>query len=286
MHFELYARRQGSPIDAVMEIYGPMSGLPLASTPKLVTWDDNPGRLFVVKNVGSDDLPIIKTNMLYEGTIPQAECDPFGDWNFTEPGKYCVTVRDSAGLGGDYYDYTLAISPAEPTFEVFALSSAMKLNGDSASFTACILRRNGFKGPISFDSTDDYDVNGGFYDENDLETTVEISFRKNWEGVKRFDLTASGELPDGKKVTVRVTPTDPAEQAFAYSHILPAHGFYAIRAGKSVRESFKHKGPFLTGVKSPAKHSNGQSCVSCHTNKKGRGHNQGKACNTCHKGRE
>ncbi len=277
-HFELYARREGSPLDGVLKLYGPMGKLPLSVAPLLQTWDDSPGRLFEVKNVGSADLPIIKTNMLYEGSIPQAECDPSGTWTFKEPGKYCVTVSDRAALGGEHYDYTLCISPAEPSFEVFSLSSACRVNGGSARFKACVLRKDGFDGTISFDSTSDYDVSGTF-DGDELETDVSISFKSKWTGLRRLDLWASGELPDGRKLRVRVTPTDPGEQAFAYSHLLPAHGFYFGVSDGNICERDKH-GPQL-GLKKKTSHSNGQSCATCH--KKDAKHTKGKSCTECHK---
>jgi len=284
-HFELYGRRQGSPIDGVLKLYGPLGDLPLSVAPHLQTWDDNPGRLFVVKNVGSAELPIIKTNMLYEGSIPQAECDPSGTWTFTTPGRYCVTVADRAGQGGEHFDYTLVIDPATPSFEVFALNSACLVRGGRTSFTACVLRKDGFEGPITFESTEEYDVDGCF-DGPALETDVSVSFKKEWEGLKRLDLYATGELPDGKTLRVRVTPTDPGEQAFAYSHLLPAHGFYFGTAGENVREKDKHPGPHL-GAKKKTSHSNGQACSKCHEKKASDvKHNKGKSCNACHKDRD
>ena len=280
-HFELYARREGAPLDGVLKLYGPIGNLPLSVAPRLAVWDDNPGRLFEVKNVGSDDLPIIKTNMLYEGSIPQAECDPSGTWTFKEPGRYCVTVSDRAALGGEHYDYTLCISPAEPSFEVFSLASACLVRDGSATFQACVLRKDGFEGPITFDSTSEYEVSGVFED-GALETEVSISFKKEWQGVRRLDLTASGELPNGKILRVRVTPTDPGEQAFAYSHLLPAHGFYFGVAGENVRTR-DTRGPQL-GLKTKTSHSNGQSCAKCH--KKDSKHTKGKSCNECHKNKD
>ncbi len=282
-HFELYARREGSPLDGVMQLYGPMGDLPLSVAPLLATWDDNPGRLYIKKNVGNDDLPIIKKFMLYEGCIPQAESDPSGTFTIKEPGKYCVTVADQPGLGGEHYDYTLAISPAEPSFEVFALQSTCLVRGGNASFTACVLRKDGFTGDIVFNSTDLYDISGEFTGDA-LETEVSISFKTNWVALKRVNITASGDLPNGKTLTVNVTPTDPAEQAFAYSHLLPAQGFYFGIAGESVREKFKYPGPELSGVKE--KHSGGRACTSCHEKNARKAHSKGKTCNECHTNKE
>ena len=284
-HFELYARREGSPLDGVLQLYGPMGDLPLSVAPLLATWDDAPGRLFVEKNVGSDDLPIIKKFMLYEGSIPQAECDPSGTFTFETPGTYCVTVADQPGLGGEHYDYTLVIAPAEPSFEVFALESACLVRNGTARFTACVLRKDGFAGDIAFDSTDDYEVSGGFSgDEREVDVSISFGEKMKWTGLTNLQLTASGELPSGKTLTVRVTPTDPAEQAFAYSHLLPARGFTFGVAEAPTREKFKHAGPHLTPVKT--QHSGGKSCISCHDKKKAKSHNKGKACNECHQDKE
>ena len=262
-----------------------MGDLPLSVAPLLATWDDAPGRLFVEKNVGSDDLPILKKFMLYEGSIPQAECDPSGTFTFETPGTYCVTVADQPGLGGEHYDYTLVIAPAEPSFEVFALESACLVRDGTARFTACVLRKDGFAGDIAFDSTDDYEVSGGFSgDEREVDVSISFGEKMKWTGLTNLQLTASGELPSGKTLTVRVTPTDPAEQAFAYSHLLPARGFTFGVAEAPTREKFKHAGPHLTPVKT--QHSGGKSCISCHDKKKAKSHNKGKACNECHQDKE
>ena len=125
------------------------------------------------------------------------------------------------------------------------------------------------------------DISGGF-DGDELETDVSITFKDTWSGVKRFDIWATGELPDGRKLRVRVTPTDPGEQAFAYSHLLPAHGFYFGVAGENVRVR-DTRGPQL-GLKKKTSHSNGQSCTTCH--KKDAKHTKGKTCNECHKNKD
>ena len=80
---------------------------------------------------------------------------------------------------------------------------------------------------------------------------------------------------------MRVTPTDPGEQAFAYSHLLPAHGFYFGVAGAPTREPVRHPGPQLKGKKQTKSHSNGQNCSACHM--KTKQHSKGKSCNECHK---
>ena len=126
---------------------------------------------------------------------------------------------------------------------------------------------------------------GGFSgDEREVDVSISFGEKMKWTGLTNLQLTASGELPSGKTLTVRVTPTDPAEQAFAYSHLLPAHSFTFGVAEAPTREKFKHAGPHLTPVKT--QHSGGKSCISCHDKQKAKSHNKGKACNECHQDKE
>jgi len=288
--FELFARRLGSPVDGVLKLYGPMGSLPLASAPRRAVWDDDPGRLYALKNVGDDEHPIIKTNMLYVGSVPQVECDPVGTWKFLETGRYCVVVSDRVGAGGENYDYTLCMGPLEPTFEVYSSTSAFV--GDGGRFKAHILRR-GFSGPVTFDSTDEWEVSGCFEQDDEVEVEVSVRGAKGpWKGVKCAQLTASGELPDGRRITVRVTPCDSVEQAFAYTHLLPQAAFYfCARPEEDVVVKNPHPLPHLLGggkpgdAKKKTKHSNGQSCVSCHDKKK-KDHTKGQSCTSCHKNKD
>lgn len=313
MKFELFSRRRGSPLDGVLKLYGPMGTLPLSAAPLCAEWDDYPNALYVLKNVGDDDKPIIKTNMVYVGSVTQFEIDPVGTWKFREPGRYCITVGDSSGFGGgEDYGYELAMSPLKPSFEVYASTSAFLSHpgGSAARFKACVVRRNGFTGPITFDSTDEFEVSGEF-PEGEVETDVTVnSLKADWSGVRVVQLTASGELPDGEKLTVRVTPCDPAEQAFAYTHYLPQIGFFFCSPGESLRQPEPHPLPHLNNsealsakagdgkdgkdgkgaaamkTKKPQTHSNGRACLDCHDKKKkGQRHTHGKACTSCHEGK-
>lgn len=278
--FELFARRLGAPLDGVLRLYGPMGTLPLSAAPRLAVWDDDPGKLYSLKNVGDDDKPIIKTNMLYVGSVPQVECDPVGIWKFKDPGRYCITVADRVRAGGENYDYTLVMEPHKPTFEVYSSMSAFV---DTGHFKAHILRR-GFTGPVTFDSTPEYNVSGEFSEDDQVETDVTVTpLVGQWNGVLTFQLTASGTRPDGTRVTVRVTPCDPVEQAFAYTHLLPQASFFCCSSTEDVLEQPTHPLPHLASSKKKAtSHSNGQACITCHTKKKN-DHTKGQTCTSCHK---
>ncbi len=257
---ELFARRQGSPLDGVLKLYGPIGTMPLAAAPLLATWDDSPAKLYDVRNLGSEEQPIIKTNMLYVGSILQVERDPAGIYTFERPGRYCVTVSDISGAGGEDYTYTLAISPVEPTFEVYGTASAYLMSPDTydAQLKLRVLRLNGFKGPVTLDDTED--VVADSYEIDDIKGEAGLTMRKkDWRGVKCIQLTASARMPNGKKKIVRITPTDAAEQAFAYTHLVPQPGFFFCVPPE--------KGPMVVDSgqkKRGADHANGQACSKCH----------------------
>ena len=284
---ELFARRSGSPLDGVLKLYGPIGDLPVTAAPLLATWDESPAKLYDVKNVGSDEQPIIKTNMLYVGSVIQAERDPMGQYLFEKPGRYCVTVSDIANQGGEDYAYTLAIMPEEPSFEVYGASSSYLLNDQyETTLQLRVLRYNGFHGPIVLDDSED--IAADSYEIDDIKGTAGLAFKKkDWKGVKCIQLTASARLPNGKKKTVRITPTDPAEQAFAYSHLVPQRGFFFCVAegdksedveertpnakaagGAAATDEAKREKRKMRKQKRGADHANGQACSNCHQNKR------------------
>ena len=257
---ELFARRQGSPLDGVLRLYGPMGSLPVSAAPLLAEWDESPAKLYDVRNLGTEEQPIIKTNMLYTGSILQVERDPVGQYTFETPGRYCVTVSDISGAGGEDYTYTLAVSPVEPSFEVYGTASAYLMSPDryETNLKLRVLRFNGFKGPVVLDDTED--VIADSYEIDDIKGEAGLTMRKkDWRGVKCIQLTASARMPNGKKKTVRITPTDAAEQAFAYTHLVPQPGFFFCVPPE--------KGPEIVSSgerKRGADHSNGQACSKCH----------------------
>jgi len=203
LSFEVFARRCGSPLDPELKLYGPLDGkTPLSAAPLLATWTDC-GKFLC-------------------GSIAQALTDARGSWNFLEPGDYCVTVSDEPGDGGEDYTYTLAIEPLEPTFEVYATRSTFL--GGSGAFEAKVVRRNGFKGDITIEGSDDF-TSGDVIPADTDKAEVRVNGGTDWKGMKFTQLLASAEIAPGVKKTVKIVPGDPVEQAFAYTHYLPAAAF-------------------------------------------------------------
>ena len=212
LNFELFARRAGSPLDGIIRLYGPLSpSAPVNSAPLLAEWDD--------------------VDKFLAGTIPQAIADPCGSWTFLKAGNYCVTVADQYASGGDHNSYTLCISKRQPDFEVYAENSALLLQGGSAKTKIRVIRHNGFTGDLMLESNDDFECDYSLYGEPGVpEEVIFTAKKKDWSGIKCTQFYASAVVgPDKKRIVRRVTPTDPAEQAFAYTHLVPQRTFYIYK---------------------------------------------------------
>jgi len=211
--FDLFARRIGSPLDGVLRLYGPMTGWLWKDGPLLATWDD-------------------VTNKLYVGSVPQAECDPSGTWEFAEPGDYRLVVEDRVDGGGEAYGFVLDIAPCEPDFEIYALKSSLVFRPGrdvKARFTVKIVRRNGFEGAITVMGNDVLTVERGAVSarEEQAEIVVRLTHPER-RGVTMTRLTAVAERGDRSLMTHPVVPGNEVEQAFAYTHVLPASDLFVI----------------------------------------------------------
>lgn len=118
LRLEIEARRHGSPLDSVLEVY------------------DEKGKLLAESDDG--DVFLGKDSRLF--------------WTAPADGKYAVTVRDLHGRGGERYLYHLRVEPAEPDFELFGeFYYAMLAPGTRMIWFARIERRNGFDGPVALE---------------------------------------------------------------------------------------------------------------------------------------
>jgi len=215
LQFELFARRLGSPMDGIIRLYGPLApDAPVNTAPLLAEWDD--------------------VDKFLAGTIPQAIADPCGSWTFLNAGNYCVTVADQYESGGACNTYTLAFGRRQPDFEIYARSSSFLLRGKRVSTKIHLVRHNGFTGTVEIQGNDDFDCGCTVGDDGDKDESVTFTARKkDWTGVKCTQFFATAVVgPDKKRITRRVTPTDPAEQAFAYTHLVPQRAFFFYRPPK------------------------------------------------------
>jgi hypothetical protein len=116
LYLEIEARRHGSPLDAVLELF------------------DEKGKLLAEADDG--DVFRGKDSRLF--------------WTAPADGKYAIAVRDLHGRGGERFVYHLRIEPAEPDFELFGeYYYAMLAPGTRMIWFARIERQNGFDGPVA-----------------------------------------------------------------------------------------------------------------------------------------
>lgn len=116
--FEVFARRLGSPLDAVLEIYD-TKGRPLAE---------------------ADDGDVFRGK------------DSRLTWTAPADGEYVVAVRDLHGRGGERFVYHLQAEPAEPDFELAGeYYYAMLAPGTRMIWFAKIDRQNGFDAPVAIE---------------------------------------------------------------------------------------------------------------------------------------
>lgn len=211
--FELLARRIGSPLDGVLRLCD-------ETGKTLSVWDDVVGEVYV-------------------GSVPQGECDPTGTWSFAAPGTYTLRVTDRVGKGGRDYRYALLASPAKPDFSIYSEKSTFLIGWGGrakASFKVRVVRRNGFKGAVALDETDDFSFEQSTVPgDESVATVVAVSRKSDWTGVREVSFSASAVGTDGPK-GVRVLPADAVEQAFAYSHLLPARAFRFLRPRQEQRK--------------------------------------------------
>jgi hypothetical protein len=116
--FEVFARRLGSPLDSVIEIYD-LAGKPVTEA------DD--GDLFRAK-------------------------DSRLTWTAPADGQYVVAVRDLHARGGERFVYHLQAEPAEPDFELMGeYYYAMLAPGTRMIWFAKIDRQNGLEAPVAIE---------------------------------------------------------------------------------------------------------------------------------------
>jgi len=207
MVFDVWARRLGSPLDAVLTLRRVSDGAELAC------WDD-------------------VTNTVFVGTIPQTECDPHGEFDFAEPGWYEADISDRTGHGGQDYFWRLDVCPPDPGFAVYSTRSTLPLlikNPLKVGFR--VVRRDGFDGDVKLEFPEGVRCVGGVVTSGvDVVTAQLFSKGKGVPVPSPAQVFATAEI-GGKTVRVPVVPCDEYEQAFAWKHLVPAETFLMTLQG-------------------------------------------------------
>ena len=207
MVLEVFARRLGSPLDAVLTLRRAPDG------PVLASWDD-------------------VTNTVFVGSIPQGECDPRGVYDFSEPGRYVAEISDRTGHGGPDYFWRLDVRPPKPGFSVYSARSTLPLSKKTPlKATFHVLRRDGFNGTVKLEFPKEARCVGGVATSG--VDVVAAQLFANGAPVPTpipTQVFATAKI-GGKKVRVPVVPCDEYEQAFAWKHLVPAETFLFTSQG-------------------------------------------------------
>ena len=207
MVLEVFARRLGSPLDAVLTLRRRPGG------PILARWDD-------------------VTNTVFVGTIPQAECDPRGEYFFKEPGEYVAEISDRTGHGGPGYFWRLDAHPPRPGFAVYSTRSTLPLKANNplkAKFH--VVRHDGFGGAVKLEFPKEALCTGCVATAGvDVVTAQLLANGPAIPEPRPVQVFASAEI-GGRKVRVPVVPCDEYEQAFAWKHLVPAKTFLITSQG-------------------------------------------------------
>ena len=135
--FEVEALKLSSKLDALLTLYGP--GKPMEASEEMA-WDDNKEQVLMV----NDDA---------------TGADARIDWNFAEPGKYSIAIRDLNNQGGEAYPYRLNIRPLEPDCQLSVVALDLRnrptsmdnprvSRGSSVTLQVDVTRLDQFAGPI------------------------------------------------------------------------------------------------------------------------------------------
>ena len=198
---EITARRKGSPLDAVLTLRKAVGDRPL------MRWDDT-------------------TNKVFVGTVPQGECDPVGEYDFKEPGRYVAEISDRTGHGGEGYLWDLEIRHPTPGFEVYSTRSTLPLyRGRPLKVDFAVVRKEGFTGSVTLEFPKDVKARGNVATSGVDRISVMLTYvgRKPLE-MRKVKVSARGKV-DGRIVRREVVPCDEYEQAFAWRHLVPAESF-------------------------------------------------------------
>jgi len=239
--FEVFARRKGSPLDAVLTLRKVCGDRPcnnvqgdsnVCGDRPLMQWDDT-------------------TNKVFVGTVPQGECDPVGEYDFKEPGRYVAEISDRTGHGGEGYFWNLEIRDPMPGFEVYSTRSTLPLyRGRPLKVEFAIVRKEGFTGSVTLEFPKDVKARGNVATSGVDRISVMLTYvgRKPLE-MHKVKISARGKV-DGRMVRREVVPCDEYEQAFAWRHLVPAESFL-MRAtpGKAPQKQNKKSGKKASGTK-------------------------------------
>ncbi len=205
---EIRARRLGSPLDSLLRVTGPDHQV-------IATNDDH-----------DDPASGLLTH----------QADSLVTFTVATAGVYQFEVEDAQGKGSRAHTYRLTIAPPQPGFEVRIVPSCLNGKpGSMVTFTAHVLRRDGFTGEIGLrlrDAPAGYELLGAKVpaDKDSVQLSLKLPYNAP-AGV--FPLAIDGRARIADQDVVReAIPAEDRMQAFFYRHLVPAEQLLACVTGK------------------------------------------------------
>ncbi|OPZ82150.1 MAG: putative subtilase-type serine protease precursor [bacterium ADurb.Bin429] len=235
---EVYARRLGSPMDALVRL--------IDITGKVVAWNDD----HEDKGMG---LQTHHADSYLTATLPTT-------------GAYFVQVSDAQHHGGAEYSYAARIGPKMPDFALRMTPASVNITaGLAGEITVYALRKDGWDGDIEVtlkDAPKGFVLSGGRIPAGRESvrmtlTAPQIPWRQKAEPMS---IALEGRARVGEAVITRpVIPTERQMQAFAYYHLVPSQRL-EVMLGRGVRNAPTIALPDGAPVRIPA---GGRADVTC-----------------------
>jgi len=204
---DVAARSLGSPLDAMLELFG--------ADKKLIASNDDRADSRG-PNIG----------------LETHHADPYLNVELPADGRYYVRLYDVTQWGGEAFVYRLRISPPQPDFAVFCEPSSLVLRGNTPqTLKVHLIRKDGFDGAVRLRlaSVDVVQIENGLIAGGANEAAVNIRALPRYQGAIREVTLEAVTTIGGREVVRPVIAFDNMEQAFIYHHWVPAKSLVISR---------------------------------------------------------
>jgi len=194
---ETRARREGSPLDSVLQLTGPNGKLIAVS-------DDHVDRR--------------------EGLVTH-HADSYMAETLTTDGRYMVRVGDIQDKGSEKHAYRLRVTPARPGFDLRVTPATLSVTpGGTVPVTVHVFRRDGFEGPVKLalaGGPEGARLSGAVIPSGreKIHATITVPW-KTPEGGSEMALKGEARI-GGQVVKKHAVPAEDRMQAFLWRHLVP-----------------------------------------------------------------
>lgn len=203
---DVSARRLGSPVDSVLELF------------------DTAGRRVAV----NDDAPAAAWG------LNTHDADSFIATGLPADGTYTARVSDAQRQGGPAYVYRLRIGPPAPDFELRVTPSAVSgAPGASVPVNVEVHRIDGFDGEVALSLKDAPQgcALSGVIPAGAQKAAATLTIPRGRRQTFRIAVVGTARI-GGKSVSREAVPADDMMQAFFYHHLVAADGLYVTVRGR------------------------------------------------------